>query len=116
MNKVELVDAIAKETGLSLIVDSTGTFSMFNKFLSSFKETDILHTYYAYDSPRDICIKLSYDNGNFLIIWANYKEGSYAGYIGEYLHDGSVLSFWGSFSSITYYEELVGNYFSTELI
>ena len=86
-----------------------------DEFLGSFKETDILHTYYAYDSPKDICIKLSYDNGNFLIIWANYKEGSYAGYIGEYLHDGSVLSFWGSFSSITYYEELVGNYFSTEL-
>ena len=28
-----------------------------DEFLLSFQETDILHTYYAYDSPKDICIK-----------------------------------------------------------
>lgn len=84
-------------------------------FLNEFKSTDILHNYYAYDSPKDICIKLNYENGNFLIIWSNYKEHSFAGYIGEYLSDGQVLSFWGCFSYIKYYESLVENYFSSSL-
>ena len=86
-----------------------------NEFKESFKKTDILHTYYAYDSPNDICIKLNYSNSNFLIIWSNYKEGRYSGYIGEYSLDGTVVSFWGCFSSLTYYEGLVNDYFSTEL-
>ena len=84
-------------------------------FLNSFKDTEILHTYYAYDSPKDICLKLNYSNGNFLIIWSNYKENNFAGYIGEYLPDGTVLSFWGSFSALFYYEELVNTYFSIKL-
>ncbi len=84
-------------------------------FLDSFAETDILHTYYAYDSPKDICIRLTYENGDFIIIWANYEENSYSGYIGEYSSDGSVLSFWGSFSSLDYYKSLVDEYFICDL-
>ncbi len=84
-------------------------------FLDEFSKTDILHTYYAYDSPKDICIRLNYANGDFLIIWANYAENSYAGYIGEYSKDGAVLSFWGSFSSLSDYEELVNRYFTHRL-
>ena len=53
------------------------------EFLEAFSQTDILHTYYAYDSPKDICLRLSYENGDFLIIWANYAEGRYSGYIGD---------------------------------
>ena len=82
------------------------------EFLDSFMETDILHTYYAYDSPADICIRLNYKNGNFLIIWADYKRNSFGGYIGEYSADGSVLSFWGSFSALDYYQDLVNNFFA----
>lgn len=84
-------------------------------FLDLFSKTDILHTYYAYNSPKDICIKLNYENGNFLIVWANYADNSHAGYIGEYSSDGTVLSFWGSFSSLSYYEELVNQYFDYSL-
>ena len=84
-------------------------------FLDAFSKTDILHTYYAYNSPKDICIRLNYENGNFLIIWANYAENSYAGYIGEYSRDGTVLSFWGSFSSLSYYKDLVNQYFTYRL-
>ncbi|MBR7160451.1 MAG: hypothetical protein IKD20_05400, partial [Clostridia bacterium] len=72
-------------------------------FLDAFMQTDILNKYYAYDSPVDICIRLNYENGNFLIIWSNYKKNSFAGYIGEYSADGTVLSFWGSFSGLSYY-------------
>ena len=84
-------------------------------FLDAFSTTDILHTYYAYDSPKDICIRLNYESGGFLIIWANYAENSYAGYIGEYSSDGTVSSFWGSFSSLSYYTELVNQFFAYEL-
>ena len=84
-------------------------------FLNAFMETDILHTYYAYDSPKGICLRLNYSNGNFLIIWSDYVRGSYAGYIGEYLPNGTVLSFWGSFSDLFYYVNLVENYFSFDL-
>ena len=81
-------------------------------FLDAFSKTDILHTYYAYNSPKDVCIKLNYESGNFLIIWANYSDNSYAGYIGEYSSDGDVLSFWGSFSALSYYKDLVNQYFT----
>lgn len=84
-------------------------------FLDAFSETNILHTYYAYNSPKDVCIKLNYDNDDFLIIWANYTENSYAGYIGEFASDGTVLSFWGSFSSARYYKDLVEEYFDYDL-
>ena len=84
-------------------------------FLEAFSKTDILHTYYAYNSPKDVCIKLNYGNGNFLIIWANYKDNSYAGYIGEYASNGAVLSFWGSFSALRYYEDLVKHFFDYPL-
>lgn len=84
-------------------------------FLDAFSKTDILHTYYAYNSPKDVCIKLNYENGNFLIIWANYSDNRYAGYIGEYSLDGTVLSFWGSFSSLSYYKDLVNQHFNYNL-
>jgi hypothetical protein len=84
-------------------------------FLDSFSKSDILHEYYAYNSPKDICIRLNYEDGSFLIIWANYEQNSYAGYIGEYESDGGVSTFWGSFSALIYYEDLVEQYFTTEL-
>lgn len=85
------------------------------EFLDDFSKSDILHTYYAYDSPKDICIRLNYTNGDFLIVWANYTDNSYAGYIGEYSSDGTVLSFWGSFSALSYYVDLVNQYFTYNL-
>ena len=84
-------------------------------FLDAFSKTDILSKYYAFDSPKDICLRLNYENGNFLIIWANYAETGFAGYIGEYSSDGTVLSFWGSFSALRYYENLVTQYFTYSL-
>ena len=84
-------------------------------FLDAFSETDILHSYYAYNSPKDICIRLNYESGDFLIIWANYAENTYAGYIGKYSADGTVVSFWGSFSSLSDYKDLVNNFFVCEL-
>ena len=84
-------------------------------FLDAFSETHILHTYYTYNSPKDVCIRLNYANSDFLIIWANYSENSFAGYIGEYSSDGTVLSFWGSFSSLNCYIDLVNSYFNYKI-
>lgn len=81
-------------------------------FLEEFSQADILDGYYAYNSPKDICLRLNYENGNFLIAWANYEENSFSGYIGEYASDGTVLSFWGCFSSLIFYEELVNQFFT----
>ena len=85
-------------------------------FLDAFMQTDILNKYYAYDSPVDICIRLNYENGNFLIIWSDYKKNSFAGYIGEYSADGTVLSFWGSFSSLSYYQQRCRKYLPPALV
>ena len=85
------------------------------EFLEAFSKSDILHTYYAYNSPKDVCLRLQYENGHFLIVWANYAEKSFSGYIGEYTADGSVLSFWGCFSALSYYLELVEQYFAYPL-
>ena len=80
-------------------------------FLDAFSKEDILNKYYAYDSPKDVCIRLKYDDGSFLIVWANYAENTHSGYIGEYRSDGTVRSVHGSFSSPGSYRELVGKYF-----
>ena len=84
-------------------------------FKDTFTQTDILYHYYAYDSPADVCIKANYSNGDFLIIWANYKRGSFGGYIGKFAQDGSIGSFWGCFSSLSYYEDLVNNFFTYQI-
>ena len=108
-------DKLKKFNNDNYVVLETLPNKKINSFLDSFKNTDILHTYYAYDSPKDICIRLNYSNGNFLIIWTNYKYRNYQGYIGQYLSDGSVLSFWGCFSAYDYYRELVEYYFDIKL-
>ena len=80
-------------------------------FLDSLAEKEVLSDYYCYDSPTDVCIRIRYSDGHFMILWTNYKQNSYKGYIGEYARDGSVLSFLGTFSSLQFYQELVNNFF-----
>ncbi len=84
-------------------------------FCTAFSQADILLTYYAYDSPADVCIKANHENGDFLIIWANYKRGSYGGYVGEFTQDGSVKYFWGCFSALPTYENLVNDFFTYQI-
>lgn len=73
----------------------------------------ILYAYYAYDSPNGICLKLSYSNGDFLILSCNVE--TYAGYIGKYSSDGEVTEFIGCFSSRYDFESLVNNFFKIEV-
>lgn len=73
----------------------------------------ILRAYYAYDSPNGLCIKLSYSDGNFIIVSSNYE--SYAGYIGKFYANGAVAEFIGCFCDWIDYKTLVNNYFQTKI-
>ena len=84
-------------------------------FLKQLSNSDILYLYYAYDSPKGICIKLTYENGDFEIIWCDYEHKTFAGYIGRYTSEGEVEKFIGSFSSYDYFKSLVNDYFETNI-
>ena len=85
------------------------------EFVEAFLQTNILDGHYAYDAPNKMCVRLTYENGDFMIIWADYALGRYAGYIGEYSANGTPKCFWGSFSGLHYYKDLVGQFFTTPL-
>lgn len=85
-------------------------------FIDALCETDVLYWYFAYDSPNEICLKLTYSDDSFLIVWSDYKNKSFAGYIGKFTADGEVDGFIGSFSALGYYTELVNDFFHTQII
>ncbi len=76
-------------------------------FISAFQKTDILHEYYAYNSPNDICIRVNYENGGFLIIGKDY--------VGCFSENGEVSSFLGCFSGRFYYTDLVNAFFEYQV-
>ncbi len=84
-------------------------------FLNQLSQADTLYEYYVYNSPKGICMKLSLENGNFIIISCNHEKESFYGYIGEYSPEGEVTDFIGSFSSYYYFEKLVSDFFETDL-
>ena len=84
-------------------------------FLSDLSEADILPDYYAYNSPKGVCLRLLYENGEFMVIWCNYEKTSYTGYIGTYTSSGEVIDFIGCFSGYFYFEDLVNDYFTFDL-
>lgn len=99
--------------GAKVSVIDTLDADKFPDFTDSLCKCRILHTYFAYDSPNGLCIKLSYSNGDFLIVSCNLD--TFAGYIGKYSSDGQVSDFIGCFESYEYFGTLVRDYFpSTE--
>ena len=84
-------------------------------FLKQLSEAYILDKYYVYNSPKGICIKLSYSNGDFLIITCNYAEKAFGGYIGRYSENGDVAEFIGSFSGYDSFESLVNDFFEIKI-
>ena len=79
----------------------------FDAFSTAFQSTEIMHTYYRCDSPDGVCIRVNYENGEFLIIGMDY--------IGRFLENGEVSAFAGCFSSITYYTDLVNEFFEYQV-
>lgn len=73
-------------------------------FLLEFSNATIMSTYYSYDSPAGECIKLNYENGDFMIV---HNGGGYSGYIGEFNADGTVKEFIGSFDGRAHFLDLL---------
>lgn len=84
-------------------------------FLKQLAKADILSQYYAYDSPKGICIRLSYSNGDFLILHCNNEEKTFQGYIGKYSENGEVVDYIGTFSNYDSFESLIHNFFDTTI-
>ena len=86
-----------------------------NDFLNQLAEEDILYKYYAYNSPKGLCIKLVYANEDVEILNCNVEKESYAGYIGRYTSEGEIIDFKGVFSSYTSFQTLVNDYFTMNI-
>ena len=71
-------------------------------------EADILSGYYTFDSPRGVCVKLTYENGEFLIISTMQEQKSYVSFICKYASDGTMKDYVGSFSDRESYDTLIG--------
>lgn len=85
----------------------------FSQFVETLCDCLILETYFAYDSPKGICVKKSYSDGDFLILSCN--EQTFAGYVGKFSSDGEVARFIGCFCNRDSFEALVNDYFVTNL-
>ena len=84
-------------------------------FLDSLCEPLILYYFFTYDSPSGICLKLSYSNGDFLIVSNEYQRNTSMGYIGKYSSNGEVIEFIGCFHSSKDFIPLVNDYFKTQI-
>lgn len=129
--RVELInyDNPAQKHFFSWVPDHTADLKPFDKskfsvvetldedkiaaFLDTLYECPILSTYFAFDSPNGLCLKLTYSNGDFLII--NCYERSFVGYIGKFSSNGEVDEFIGCFVSLQCFEILVNDYFQTQI-
>lgn len=79
-------------------------------FLQSFSQMTLVGPRYAsYNSPGEICLRLNYKNGDFLIVCN--PRGRW-GYIGEYSSSGAVLSYWGVPCNNDDYVKLLAEYFN----
>lgn len=92
-----------------VVVSETLDENKIPDFIDTICEYDILYKYYAFDTPNGICIKLTYSNGDFLIVSCN--ENSFKGYIGKFFSNGEVADFIGCFSAFDSFETLLNDYF-----
>lgn len=99
-------DLIPFDNGKVEIIEKLGNGKI-DDFIIAFQKTDILHKYYAYNSPDGVCIRLNYENGEFLIIGKDY--------VGYFSENGEVSAFVGCFSSRTYYTDLVNEFFEYQV-
>ena len=95
------------------IVSETLDENKISDFIDTICECDVLYKYYAFDTPNGICIKLTYSDGDFLIV--NCIENSFVGYIGKFYSNGDVADFIGCFSDLKCFETLVNDYFQMKI-
>ena len=69
----------------------------------------LLVKYYAYDSPKGVCIRMNHKNEDFTILWA--PANSFRGYIGKFSPNGDVKEYYGCYEG-NYIDNLLENYFN----
>ena len=84
-------------------------------FFDQLTYESILEDYYVYDSPDGICLRMTYQNGDFTVITADYANRSFLGFICRYSADGTPIDYIGSFSSLSSYTDLVNNFFEEQI-
>ena len=84
-------------------------------FFDQLTYESILEDYYVYDSPDGICLRMTYQNGDFTVITADYANSSFLGFICRYSADGKPIDYVGSFSSLSSFTDLVNNFFEEQI-
>lgn len=84
-------------------------------FITELAEATVMEDYYVYDSPKGICLKLNYSNGDFIIISSDYENNSFKGFIGKYSLKGTLKEYIGSFMAASTFDSLVNNYFQEQV-
>ena len=85
------------------------------EFLNQLSRENILLHYYVFNSPKGICLRINYSNGDFLIVNNDCESKTYRGYIGMYNAEGEVTEFYGTFVRYDSFESLVNDYFETKV-
>ena len=78
-------------------------------FLDQLSKTDIFTELFFFDSPKCLCIKLTYNDGSYLILDGGDKSA--IGYVGIYSSTGEVLEYVGSFRHFKDWPDLINKYF-----
>jgi len=100
-----------------MIVVETLTTEDIDAFVSDLSEVVILYKYWVQlNGPQNLCLRLVYENGDFIILTCLYEEYSLVGFIGEYDSDGNVKDYIGGFRSVHDFTDLVNKYFETQLV
>lgn len=83
-------------------------------FIEQLSKVRFLYKYYAYDSPRDICIRLIHENDDFTLINVD-RSGGFSGYVGRYDSSGKVLFFVGCFENGSDFINLINDNFEAQI-
>ncbi|MDE7373695.1 MAG: hypothetical protein K2N18_06495 [Clostridia bacterium] len=85
------------------VLDESGETDFFDELC----KMRVRYDYYVYDSPKGICIRLNYSNGDFIIVQQEY--------VGRFYSDGSVAEFIGYIDGKDPLKSLVNNYFQSQI-
>lgn len=75
--------------------------TLLKDFFLDLSDMLFLYEYFNTDSPRGKCLRLTCENGDFLILSpGGYLNNDYYGYAGRYSADGTPISIIGTYDSI----------------
>lgn len=81
-------------------------------FIEELCKAYVRDKYYIFNAPKGICLRLTNNDGSFMIY---YCDNTCRGYVGLYSQDGEVLDYYGSPDSYKDYANLINNYFDNHI-